>query len=325
MNPATTPISVGVLGCGAWATVVATLFAHNQHRVRLWSRDAQRCLHINTQHRNPDYMSDCPLSPLITAAPSLDTITQDTDLLVYALPAKHYALARDATPGSAPWLILSKGLTDEPDRLLSAYLTRVGAPDVAVLSGPNLAHEIVNQQPAASVIASPNAELASTLQNQLNTPWFRPYTATDCVGVELGGIFKNVLAIASGLCDALDLGQNAKAALLTRGLNEMRVLVTHMGGEAKTVYGLSGIGDLIATSQSQNSRNWQYGYAIGTQTSTAHLHTVEGVRTAQCLQTYAQQEHLNLPLLHEIHAVLLESKKPQDALRCLFERPLIHE
>jgi glycerol-3-phosphate dehydrogenase (NAD(P)+) len=105
----------------------------------------------------------------------------------------------------------------------------------------------------------------------------------------------------------------------------MRTLVTHMGGHAQTVYGLSGIGDLIATCQSQTSRNWQYGYAIGTHASTDHLHTVEGVRTTERLQAYAQHEQLRLPLLHEIYRVLLESKHPQDALRCLFERPLIHE
>jgi len=112
---------------------------------------------------------------------------------------------------------------------------------------------------------------------------------------------------------------------LTRGLNEMRVLVTHMGGHTATVYGLSGIGDLIATCQSKNSRNWQYGYALGTQTSTTHLHTVEGLRTTQCLYAYAHQENLSLPLLYEIHGVLLESKSPQAALQCLFDRPLIHE
>ena len=325
MQPVNTPISVGVLGSGSWATVVATLLAHNHHRVELWSRDPQRCHHINTQHQNPDYMPDCTLSPLITANDSLAAVGHNADLLIYALPAKHYALTRVVKNQSAPWLLLSKGLTDEPDRLLSAYLTRMGAPDVAVLSGPNLASEIAKQHPAASVIASANTTLARTLQQHLSTPWFRPYTATDCVGVELGGIFKNVLAIAAGLCDALDLGQNAKAALLTRGLNEMRALVTHMGGQAQTVYGLSGIGDLIATCQSQASRNWQYGYAIGTQASTEHLYTVEGVRTTQCLQTYAQQEQLRLPLLHEIHCVLLNGKQPTEALRCLFERPLIHE
>lgn len=305
---------VGIIGSGSWATVLAALLAHNQIRSRLWTRSVSRATCINTRHYNPDYSPDLPLSDLITATPDLAAVYA-TDWVIYALPSEQYAMLDAITQ---PCLIVSKGLTPTGKLLIEYSQSAL----TAVLSGPNLAGELASKLPAASVVASANASFAAQVQASLTTPYFRVYTAQDSIGVSIGGVYKNVLAIAAGACDALALGHNAKASLITRGLAELTRLVQRLGGDPQTVYGLSGIGDVMATCHAQHSRNWHYGYhRVATPDATLPHKTVEGIRSTQILY----ENHADLPVLAAVYAVLFDQKPVSDVIQGLLNRPVGHE
>lgn len=211
--------------------------------------------------------------------------------------------------------------------LLPSQLWQAAFPDhpVVVLSGPNLSKEIQQGLPAASVVASSSAEAAIAAQTLFSSPRFRVYTNDDPLGVELGGALKNVMAIAVGACDGLNLGTNAKAGLITRGLAEMIRIGTHWGAKAETFYGLSGLGDLMATCSSPLSRNYQVGYGLAQGNSLtdvlAHLEgTAEGVNTTQVLLQVAQQQGIEMPIAEQVYALLQGSVTPQAAVAALMSR-----
>ncbi len=300
--------AVAVIGLGAWGTTLAQLAQHQGHTVSGWSHSASL--------------------PLASAIATATTI-------VCALPIKAVRTVAEqlATLPLAPETILvsaTKGLEPATTRT-AAQIWQQLLPQVptVVLSGPNLSLEIAQGLPAATVIAG-DPQITQRVQATLGTPAFRIYTNTDQIGVELGGVLKNVMAIACGVNDGLALGINARSALITRGLVEMIRVGSHWGGEVATFYGLSGLGDLLATCTSPLSRNYQVGWGLAQGKSLAQVlsevvGTAEGVNTAKVLAAYASRQNLDVPITQEVFALLEGDKTPAQALADLLERPFKSE
>lgn len=314
---------ISIIGNGAWATTVGHLFAQNGHDTTLICRRQDAVDAINTAHENTDYLPTIPLHPRLYA--SLNPDLTKTNLLVYALPSAQYMTLSpllDTLTPNIPILIISKGLTNDTDLFISNYIQRQVKNPIAILSGPNLATEIMASKPAASAVSATTPDLARQIQQLLVSSTFRVYTSPHFKSIEFGGIYKNVIAIAAGIANGLELGNNAKAALITRGLHEMIQVGQSLGTTADGLYGLAGLGDLIATCQSPNSRNWQHGFSIATKGAHEPTKTVEGVRTCQKLYAYTTTHNINAPLLEEIHSVLTTNASTADAIKSLMNRPL---
>ena len=303
-------VTIAILGAGAWGTTLATLATQQGHTVRLWSRRSEQ---------------------------SLESVIADAQVIVSAVSMKGVRLVAEqvrsrqiapnailvsATKGLAPDSGSEAKLPDLPSQIWQAAL-----PDhpVVVLSGPNLSAEIQKGLPAATVVASANETAAEQVQQALSSTSFRVYTNADVLGVELGGILKNVIAIAVGACDGLQLGTNAKAALVTRGLAEIIRIGTDWGAKPETFYGLSGLGDLLATCNSVLSRNYQVGYGLaqGKPLSDVLISlqgTAEGINTTQVLVHLASQQQIALPISHQVDQLLQGKITPQAALEALMQR-----
>jgi glycerol-3-phosphate dehydrogenase (NAD(P)+) len=303
-------LQVAVIGAGAWGTTLASLIKENGHTVRLWSR--------HTGDR---------LLPAVAAA--------DVLLSTVSMRGVRAVVNQLQAIGLPPHTILvsaTKGLDPESGSqvalpLLPSQLWQAAFPHhaVTVLSGPNLAKEITQGLPAASVVGSAQAIAAAQVQAVFSSSRFRVYTNPDPLGVELGGALKNVIAIAVGACDGLQLGTNAKSALVTRGLAEMIRVGTHWGAQAETFYGLSGLGDLLATCNSPLSRNYQVGYGLAQGKSLAtvleHLEgTAEGVNTTQVLIQLANQQGISMPISDQVYRLLQGEITPQIAVDALMLR-----
>lgn len=308
-SPSLTPQTVLILGRGAWGSTIAQLVRERGHRVTLWSR------------YDP--------TPLSTAAQGAEFIISAVSMSGVR-PTIAQLQAIDLSPTTI-FVSATKGLdaaTDAHDRpLLPSQLWQAAFPQhpVVVLSGPNLAKEIQAGLPAATVLASSNLEAAEALQVALTSPSFRVYTNPDRVGVELGGTLKNVIAIAVGTCDGLHLGTNAKAALVTRGLAEIIRIGAVWGAKSETFYGLSGLGDLLATCNSPLSRNYQVGYALAQNQALdevlAHLQgTAEGVNTVRVLVQLADRQAVPMPISQQVYALINGDITPQAAVEALMLR-----
>lgn len=320
-----------VLGSGAWATTMAKMIAENGHRVWLCCHRSEYVQSINTHHINSLSLPNVTLPDTLTATLDFDQSIQESEAIILGVPSRYVLPYLDRLTASPkrPTLSIVKGILDNPEWLLSTYFKQKFSTDLAILSGPNLAKEIADQNPAATVIACEASELSIYFQTIISRPYFRVYTSPDRVGVELGGILKNVMAIAAGVCDGLGLGANAKAALLTRGLREMGILGTHLGAKPSTLYGLSGLGDLMATCHSEQSRNWQIGHRIslGKTIDATSLGSAvpEGIRTALFFDRFAKQEGLDLPIISAVGALITSETSPQDTIYTLMNRELKSE
>lgn len=309
LTPYSSSLTVAVIGAGAWGTTLATLATARGHRVRLWSRRSTE---------------------------ALPAVLENADIVVSAVSMKGVRSAieqvREAMPADAILVTATKGLDSEFTQreslpLLPSQLWQAAFPQhaVVVLSGPNLSKEIQQGLPAATVVASQTAAAAETVQLALSSTCFRVYTNSDPLGVELGGTLKNVIAIAVGACDGLQLGANAKAALVTRGLAEIIRVGTHWGAKPETFYGLSGLGDLLATCNSSLSRNYQVGYGLAQGSSLAEVlaqlqGTAEGVNTTQVLVQLATQQNIAMPISHQVDRLLSGRITPEAALEELMLR-----
>ena len=260
-------IRVAVIGAGSWGTTVAAIASANTPTT-LWARRPELADQINSAHVNPDYLASFTLPRDLRATAAIEEAVGDADVVIMAVPSHGFrAVAVEAAPFLRPWVpivSLSKGI--EPDTLLR--MTEVASEEmpgrpVGVMTGPNLASEIMAGQPAASVVAIPDATIASELQRILTQPTMRVYTNPDVVGCEVAGVVKNVIAIAAGMAEGMGFGDNTRATLITRGLAEMTRLGVALGGDPATFAGLAGIGDLIATCSSKQSRNNSVGLALG--------------------------------------------------------------
>jgi glycerol-3-phosphate dehydrogenase (NAD(P)+) len=294
-----------VVGGGSWGTAFARLLADRGHEVTLACRDAEQARAIRETHRNPRYTTQADLSG-IAATTIAEAPLEDADLAVVAVPSKSFAAVVEALPGSCPVLSLTKGLDPQTGERLS---TLVRGRPVAVLSGPNMAEEVLAGLPGATVIASEDEELAVALQDALNSTVFRVYVNTDLIGVELCAAAKNVIALSAGGVDGLGLGDNAKAALVTRGLVEMARLGEACGAESDTFSGLAGMGDLIVTCWHPSGRNRRAGELIARgatpQEAVAEIgQVVEGLTTAPVLRDLSRRLGIELPITEGVCAVL---------------------
>ena len=318
-----------MIGAGSWGTTVAAIASVNTPTT-LWARRAELADQINSAHVNPDYLANFTLPRDLVATAVIEEAVGDADVVIMAVPSHGFrAVAVEAAPYLRPWVpivSLSKGI--ERDTLLR--MTEVAAEvmpgrPVGVMTGPNLAKEIMSGQPAASVVAIPDATIASELQRILTQPTLRVYTNPDVVGCEVAGVVKNVIAIAAGMAEGMGFGDNTRATLITRGLAEMTRLGVALGGDPATFAGLAGMGDLIATCSSKQSRNNSVGLALGQgQTIEAILdamHMVaEGVKSSPSVLDLARKHDVEMPITEQVVAVCHEGHTAREALTALMSR-----
>lgn len=323
---------IAIVGAGSWGTALAVHLARDGRPVRLCAREAAVAEAIRVRRRNPWYLSDIEVPPSVRPTTDPREATDGADLVIVAVPSEFFA-ATLATLGPPPGPMVSATKGFDPVRHLrmsEVIAERFPGVPLAALSGPTFAREIALGQPAAAVIASPDDALAGALQRRLGSREFRLYTNRDLVGVEAGGALKNVVAIATGLADGLGLGENARAALVTRGLAEMTRLAEALGGRPPTMAGLAGIGDLVLTATGTLSRNRALGMALArgeTRESVAHATRMvaEGVPTVRSALALARRHGVSLPISTEVAAVLFAGKPPAEALASLLGRAATRE
>jgi glycerol-3-phosphate dehydrogenase (NAD(P)+) len=298
-------VNTVVVGAGSWGTGFARLLVDRGHEVTLAARDPEQARAVEETHRNPRYLSDVDLQG-IRGSTIEEAPYEEAELVVLAVPSRSFGDVVAGIPGDAPVLSLTKGLDPKTGERLS---TLVRDRPVAVLTGPNMAEEIAAGLPTAAVIASEDVQLAERLQSEINSVAFRVYSNTDLVGVELCAAAKNVIALAAGGVDGLGLGDNAKAALITRGLAEMGRLGEAAGGDPDTFAGLAGMGDLIVTCWHPSGRNRKAGELIARgmspEDAVAEIgQTVEGLTTAPVLRDLSHRLGVELPITEGVCTVL---------------------
>jgi glycerol-3-phosphate dehydrogenase (NAD(P)+) len=310
-------VKVAVVGAGSWGTAFSRLLLDAGHDVMLVCRDEAQAHAIADTGRNPRYMPDVDLRGIVAG-----TRLEETELIVLALPSRAFAEVAGSLPGETPVLSLTKGLDPDTGARLSTLVTER---PVAVLSGPNIATEVAAGLPTAAVIASEDEALAEQLQNAINSLVFRIYVNPDVVGVELCAAAKNVIALAAGAVDGLGLGDNGKAALITRGLVEMARLGEASGGRPETFAGLAGMGDLIVTCESRHGRNRAAGELIARGATPAEAieqigQTVEGLTTAPVLRDLSRRVGVEMPITEGVCAVLEGHVRLADVVEGLMGR-----
>ena len=320
---------LAVLGAGAWGSVLASLLAERGAHVTLWARDPETAKAWHDDRVDPKGRVPLRLPDGVKPTADLDAALHRVDGVFLAVPNAGLdgLLDRIARPlASGPVIVsCSKGLFAPDLSRPSDHVERViPATRVAVLSGPNLAGEIAAGLPAAATVASRYDDVAHEVQGWLTSERFRVYTSSDPVGVEVAGAYKNVIALAAGMCDALALGENTKAALITRGLAETIRLGRHLGGRERTFYGLAGVGDLVATCASGASRNHTAGERLAQGVSIDEVRasglTAEGIATAEAVDAYARAHGLSLPIAEQVAAVVAAGRSAGDALAYLLSR-----
>lgn len=322
-------LHVSVLGAGSWGTTVATLASRNVPTL-LWSRGAEVAEQINREHRNLRYLPDNALPDDLRATDSLEEAVSQADLVVMGVPSHGF---RETLEGVArhirawvPVISLAKGLEQGTLLRMTQVIAEVlPGHRAGVLTGPNLAREIMNGYAAASVISLDDADTSRELQRVFHSGLFRVYTNPDVIGCELGGALKNVIAIATGMGDGLGVGDNTRSMVITRGLAELSRLGVAMGGRLETFSGLAGMGDLIATCTSRQSRNRHVGEQLGrgrkTEEIVAEMHMVaEGVKTCRVVMELADRYGVDLPIAREVYGVVHEGRTPMQAYRGLIRR-----
>ena len=323
---------VAVLGAGSWGSALAVLLAGKELPVRLWGRDAAHVAVIASSQSNPDYLPGVTIPKLVEPTASLADALRDARIVLVVTPSRALRelagqlaasgdLASDAVIVSG-----TKGLEHTTGLRMSEILANhLPTHPIAVLSGPSHAEEVARNIPAAVVLGCADVEVAKRLQLTFNTRAFRTYTSDDVAGIELGGALKNVFAIAAGICDGIGLGDNTKAALVTRSLAELIRLGVRLGGQRETFQGLSGIGDLMVTCFSRHSRNRLVGERIGRgeelDAITASMKMVaEGVPTTRSAWECARKYEVVTPVVDQMHAILYGGQSPKDALNELMLR-----
>lgn len=333
-----TPKKVSVLVAGSWGTALAAVLADNDTDVMLWSRNRSQVEEINRMHRNSRFSQDTPLPSNISATESLEEAVYGANAVILVPPSsgmreiagKLRAYIDDDT------LIVhaTKGFeADTVLRMSEVIATELPGYDrdsIVVLSGPSHAEEVILKSPTAVVVAAGRTEAAEAVQDLFINSYFRVYTNPDLIGVEVGGAMKNIIALGAGLSDGLGFGDNAKAALLTRGLAEIARLGLAMGASPLTFAGLAGIGDLVVTCTSKHSRNWRAGYMLAQGIPLDEVletmgMVVEGVRTTKAARALARKFQTELPIAEELYRVLFEGKSPKTAVEDLMGRGRTHE
>jgi glycerol-3-phosphate dehydrogenase (NAD(P)+) len=323
---------VAVFGAGSWGTAFATVLAEAGNQVSVWARRESLCDAINTRHENPDYLPGLRLADAITATHDPAAAAEGAEAIVLAVPSqslrenlKNWA---GVLPSAVPLVSLMKGVEVGTTKRMSeviAEVTGAGPERIAVVSGPNLAREIAEGQPAASVVASVDEGTAARLQKLCHSPTFRPYTNNDVIGCELGGATKNVIALAVGMAVGLGFGDNARASVITRGLVETARLGTALGADPYTFSGLAGLGDLVATCSSPLSRNRTFGEKLGKGMTVAEIaggtrQVAEGVGSCASISELAHHHDVEMPIVEHVTRVVTGELTPKDMLFSLVSR-----
>ncbi len=328
---------IGVVGSGSWGTTFASMLAP-RHDTILWAREPEVAESVSSDHVNPNFLPGVRLDSSLRASTSLVEAVEDRELIVMVVPTQHLRgvaeqLRTSVRPGQII-LSLSKGIEQatllRPSQVITEVMVGRHPERVGVMSGPNLAKEIAAGQPAATVVAMPEAGLATRLQAELMSDRFRVYTSTDLVGCEIGGAVKNVIAIAAGIADGLGYGWNTRAALITRGLAELTRLGVALGGDPLTFLGLAGNGDLTATCGSEQSRNHRVGFELGQGRPLAEIlasmtMVAEGVTSAPAVLLLARRAGVELPIASEVQAVLSGERSADEVVRTLMGRTATSE
>ncbi|MEL0027707.1 MAG: NAD(P)H-dependent glycerol-3-phosphate dehydrogenase [Perlucidibaca sp.] len=317
-------LKVAVLGGGSFGTVMANLSASNGHATTLWLRDPQQLADMRASHENTRYLPGFPLCPELQFSDDLQATVAAADLLFVSIPSKAFRTVLQAARSSfRPEQMLvstTKGIEKGSFALMSEILREEsGLTRIGVMSGPNLAKEIMARQLAGTVIASDDEPLRDAVHAALSSPFFRVFSNTDVYGVELGGALKNIYAVASGMAAAHKLGENARAMLLTRSLAEMSRFAVHLGANPLTFLGLAGVGDLIATCSSSLSRNFQVGLAIGQGQSLEDVvedleQTAEGINTIQMVKHKADELGIRMPLVSGLYEIIFNGRSLYDVV-----------
>lgn len=323
---------IAVVGAGSWGTTVAALASENAG-VTLWARRPELAEAIDEAHENPDYLPGRALPPALSATADLDAAVRDADVLVMGVPSHGYrdVLGRCSSlvGDDVPVVSLTKGVEQRSLKRMTEVTAEVlpahHRDRIGVLTGPNLAGEIAAGQPAASVVAFEDETLAGSMQKLFMTPRFRVYTNRDVVGCETAGALKNVIAIATGMASGLGYGDNSRAALITRGLAELTRLGVALGGQSITFLGLAGIGDLVATCTSEQSRNRTVGVQLGRgrplEEVVAEMRMVaEGVKSTRAVLELAARHDVEMPIAEQVGRVLDDEATPADAVLELMSR-----
>lgn len=324
------PSVVAVLGAGSWGTALASLLARNGAHTRLWARDAQMLAQMADSGYNQRYLPDCPLPQELMLQPDLQQALTGVDWALIAVPSEAFVgqleLVARHLPAAAGLAWATKGFEPGTGRFLHELVAE-RLPDTApaVVTGPSFAREVAHNKPTAITVNSSDAAFAQTIADALHSPNFRAYTGTDMLGAELGGAIKNVLAVATGVADGMELGLNARAGLITRGMNEMLRLGLALGARVETMMGLSGLGDLVLTCTGDLSRNRRLGLALGRGTpldeALAEIgQVVESMVTADEVMRLAERHGLDLPIAAHVRAVLHGEMTPDQALKAIMAR-----
>lgn len=330
--------NVAVLGAGSWGTALSLVLADNHHNVRLWTHRKEQADEINEKNENEQYLKGVQLPENIVAYHDLQAALEQAEAVVIVVPTKAIrevcSKLKEALKQPVTLIHATKGIEPESlktvSEMIEEELPKTYYHEVVVLSGPSHAEEVGLRHPTTVTVSSTNMQEAEKAQDLFINENFRVYTNPDIVGVELGGALKNIIALGAGISDGLDYGDNAKAALITRGLTEIARLGIKLGANPLTFAGLAGIGDLIVTCTSTHSRNWRAGnmlgkgYPLDTVLEEMGM-IVEGVRTTKAAYQLAKRENIKMPITAGIYKVLFENAKPKDVVDELMNRGKTHE
>jgi len=324
-------LKIAVLGAGSWGTALAALMARHGHQIVLWGRDAKIAAAIDQQHENPRYLPDIPLPENLRATTDLAAALADADQVLVVVPSHAFTqtlrMLAPLRPAKAGVAWATKGFETGSGRFLHEVAEDILGADVplAVVTGPSFAKEVALGLPTAVTVHGSDVSFAQSVADALHGPAFRAYTGDDMVGAELGGAMKNVLAVATGVADGMQLGLNARAGLITRGLNEMLRLSAAIGGKPETLMGLAGLGDLVLTCTGDLSRNRRLGLALGRGQNLSDAvreigQVVESVQTADEVMRQAERHNIDLPISSAVRAVLHGELASSDGLQQLLAR-----
>ncbi len=323
--------TISVLGAGAWGTALALLLLRNENSVRLWSYDPAQAEIMQKQRENPEFLPGFILPDSLQIESDLDAILAEVEDILIAVPSQAFTsvLRQLKARRSSDWRIAwgTKGLDAETGRLLHEMVAEIFSPTTpaAVISGPSFAHELAAGLPTAVSLSGNQPDFLQDLRRRLHGDNLRVYENSDFIGVQLCGVFKNVLAIAVGIADGLQLGANARCALITRGMAEMNRLTAAIGGKTSTLLSLAGVGDLVLTCTDNQSRNRRFGLAVGQgdppQKAALNIgKVIEGLNNTEHLRMLAKRYMIDMPITEEIHRILYHGHPPREVVASLLNR-----
>ena len=325
---------LGVIGAGAWGTALATVGVRAGLDTLVWALENEVVNSINSNHINHLFLSEVPLDPALKATNDMSNMA-DRDLIFMVAPAQHIRSVSSAlaeyVPKGVPILICSKGIEVSTGKLMGTVLGET-MPDnpIGVLGGPTFAAETSRNMVSALTLAIADEKLGNDIMEAIGLPTFRPYLTGDVVGAQIGGAIKNIIAIASGIVAGLELGENAKAAIITRGLNEMQRFGLSRGARSETMMGLSGLGDLVLTCSSTQSRNMSLGLALGHGKSfkeimAGRISVSEGAHTVKVVHKISEDEAIDMPITQAVYRIIYEGDSVEEVMNDLLTRPFTKE